>query len=63
MYGWRKDDHTLFLQLLLRIKGLNHVILLLIMLSILIIDEISIGLIEVQRINRPFRCHLLMLDR
>lgn len=63
MYGRRKDDDTLFLKLLLRIKWFNHIILFLIVFSILIIDQISIGLIEVERINRPFRCHLLMLNR
>ena len=48
MDGRCKDDDTLFLKLLLRIKGLNHIILFLIVFSILIIDEVSIGLIEVE---------------
>lgn len=63
MYGRRKNDHTLLLELLLIIKGLNHIILFLIVLPILIIYEISIGLIEVERVNRPFRSHLLVLNR
>lgn len=48
MYGRRKDDDTLFLKFLLRIKWFNHIILFLIVFSILIIDQISIGLIEVE---------------
>lgn len=63
MDGRSQDDHTLFLKFLLGIKGLNHIILFLIVLSILIIDEVSIGLIEVEGINRPFGGHLLMFHR
>ena len=63
MDGRSKNNNAFLFHLLLMIHGFDDLLLLPIVLPVFIIDQIPISLIEIQRIDGPLRCHLLMLNR
>lgn len=60
MDGGREDDDAFLLQFLLVVDDLHELLVLLVVLAVLV-DEVTVGLVEVERIYGALRRHLLML--
>ena len=61
MDGRSEYDDALLLHFLLRVQWFDKLIFVLVIVAVLIIDEVSVGLIEVEGVYRSFGSHLLML--